>query len=77
MYGCGDLVNDYEEIQKADPSLFPHVNLGYSLDFDARGRLQTLDVEMFSLKALRLTRITDQAERRRIWRKLQEISAGL
>jgi poly-gamma-glutamate synthesis protein (capsule biosynthesis protein) len=75
LYGCGDLINDYETIP-ADPQYFPHVRLGFSLQIDARGRLQHLDVEMFTQRLLRLERLGDK-ERQAVWSKLREISVGL
>ena len=57
LYGCGDLVNDYEGIT-GDEQFRPDLRLLYNAHLDSDGRLERLRMVPFQARKLRLQRAT-------------------
>ncbi len=55
LYGCGDLINDYEGIGGYE-EYRGELGLGYVAEFGAEGRLRTLDMLPYRRRAFRLER---------------------
>lgn len=68
LYGCGDLINDYETIGDHD-AYFPHVNIAYYPSYNLSRQLIGLTLVPYTLKNLQLTTTTTS-----IVDKLNEIS---
>jgi poly-gamma-glutamate capsule biosynthesis protein CapA/YwtB (metallophosphatase superfamily) len=58
LYGCGDLVNDYEGIA-GHQAFRPELTLAWIADLDRSGALLGLEMLPFRLQGFRLTRTTD------------------
>src|SRR5699024_9836579 len=58
LYGCGDLVNDYEGIS-GHGGLRPELRPVYLATLDTAGRLQALTIRLFQAREMRLPRATE------------------
>ena len=72
MYGCGDLINDYEIIA-SDPQYLSHISLAYYLSYDwVTRKFSELVIHVYQMHRLQLISAAD-SDKSKVVQKLNEI----
>lgn len=78
MYGCGDMINDYETIKNdSHKKYMSDVNLAYYPYFDKNYNMVKLLIKPYTIKNMRLVKITNKDKLTKIINRINKINNGI